>query len=70
MAYAVARAMEDKGAHGELAYSMGGARTGQDIAFRIVNREWEQSHRRGFRCTFDRGILFLHFRFKRYRYRK
>jgi len=62
--------MEDKGAHGELTYSMGGARTGQDIAFRIVNREWEQSHRRGFRCTFDRGILFLHFRFKRYRYRK
>ena len=46
-----------------------GARA-QDLAFRIVNREWEQSHKRGFRCTFDRGILYLHFRFKRYRYRK
>ena len=45
-------------------------RARQDLAFRIVNREWEQSHRRGFRCTFDRGILYLHFRFKRYRYRK
>ena len=42
----------------------------QDLAFRIVNHEWEMSHRRGFRCTFDRGILYLHFRFTRYRYRK
>ncbi|KAF8897264.1 mid region of cactin-domain-containing protein [Infundibulicybe gibba] len=27
----------------------------EDIAFRIVNREWEFSHKRGFRSSFDRG---------------
>lgn len=41
-----------------------------DIAFKIVNREWEHSHRRGFRCSFERGILHLWFNFKRYRYRR
>lgn len=42
----------------------------EDIAFRIVNREWEKNHRRGYRCVWDRGILQLHFRFRRYRYRR
>lgn len=42
----------------------------EDIAFKIVNRPWEHSHRRGFRCTFDRGILHLWFNFRRYRYRR
>lgn len=42
----------------------------EDIAFRIVNREWEYSHKRGFRNSFDRGVLQLHFNFKRLRYRK
>jgi len=42
----------------------------EDIAFRIVNREWEYSHRRGFKCVFDRGILQLWFNFKRFRYRR
>lgn len=32
----------------------------EDIAFRIVDRAWEFSHRRGFRCTFERGVLQLH----------
>lgn len=32
----------------------------EDIAFRIVDREWECSHRRGFRSSFDRGILQLY----------
>ncbi|KAJ3114867.1 hypothetical protein HDU96_001528 [Phlyctochytrium bullatum] len=36
----------------------------EDIAFRIVNREWEYSHKNGYRCSFDRGILQLHFHFK------
>ena len=26
----------------------------EDIAFRIVNREWEHSSKRGFRCDFER----------------
>ncbi|ORX59652.1 hypothetical protein DM01DRAFT_1333118 [Hesseltinella vesiculosa] len=42
----------------------------EDIAFRIVNREWEYSHKKGFRCTFDRGVLSLWFHFKRQFYRK
>jgi hypothetical protein len=42
----------------------------EDIAFKIVNNEWEHSHKRGFKCRFDRGILQLHFNFKRHRYRR
>ncbi|KAJ3366798.1 hypothetical protein GGF32_003442 [Allomyces javanicus] len=42
----------------------------EDIAFEIVNKEWEMSHRRGFRCVYDRGVLQLHFQFRRYFYRK
>ena len=42
----------------------------EDIAFRIVNKEWAKGKRRGFRCTFDRGILQLHFNFTRTRYRR
>lgn len=42
----------------------------QDIAFKIVNREWEQSRKRGFKCVFERGILHLYFNFKRHRYRR
>lgn len=41
-----------------------------DLAFKIINRPWEKSHRKGFRCTFDRGILQLWFNFQRYRYRR
>uniref|UniRef100_A0A0E0KKA3 Splicing factor Cactin n=1 Tax=Oryza punctata TaxID=4537 RepID=A0A0E0KKA3_ORYPU len=42
----------------------------EDIAFRIVNKEWEYSHKKGFKCTFERGIIHLYFNFKRYRYRR
>ncbi|CAM0142374.1 hypothetical protein VKS41_002132 [Umbelopsis sp. WA50703] len=42
----------------------------EDVAFRIVNREWEYSHKKGFKSAFDRGILSLHFHFKREFYRK
>ncbi|KAJ1821683.1 hypothetical protein IWW57_000231 [Coemansia sp. S610] len=42
----------------------------EDVAFRIVNREWEWNRRRGFKNTFDRGVLQLHFRFKRHHYRR
>ncbi|KMZ57895.1 hypothetical protein ZOSMA_81G01150 [Zostera marina] len=42
----------------------------EDIAFRIVNKEWEYSHKKGFKCTFERGILHIYFNFKRYRYRR
>ncbi|UNI23292.1 hypothetical protein JDV02_009122 [Purpureocillium takamizusanense] len=44
----------------------------EDIAFRIVDRQWDFSAKkeRGFKSTFDRGILQLHFNFKKIFYRK
>ena len=42
----------------------------EDIAFKIVNREWAYGRKKGFRCSFDRGILQLYFNFQRYRYRR
>ncbi|KAF8702435.1 hypothetical protein HU200_032811 [Digitaria exilis] len=43
----------------------------EDVAFRIVNREWERSQKAGFRCTFDeRGVLRLSFHFKRFFYKR
>ncbi|CAK8689560.1 splicing factor Cactin-like [Clavelina lepadiformis] len=42
----------------------------QDLAFKIVNREWEYSHKHGFRCQFINSIFQLWFHFKRYRYRR
>lgn len=42
----------------------------QDIAFKVVNREWEYSYKRGFRCQFQNNIFQMWFHFKRYRYRR
>jgi hypothetical protein len=44
----------------------------EDIAFRVVDRDWDYSakHDRGFKSTFERGVLTLHFSFKRIVYRK
>lgn len=42
----------------------------EDIAFKIVNKEWEHSYKRGFRCQFANNIMQLWFHFKRYRYRR
>lgn len=42
----------------------------EDIAFKILNREWEYSHRDGYKCCFERGIFHLCFNFKRHRYRR
>ena len=44
----------------------------EDIAFRIVDKEWDYSAKRerGFRSSFDKGILQLHFQFKKVFYRK
>ncbi|KAI9781300.1 MAG: hypothetical protein M1839_006093 [Geoglossum umbratile] len=41
----------------------------EDIAFRIVDKEWDYSAKRerGFRSSFDKGILQLHFQFKKVR---
>ncbi|KHJ35088.1 putative cactin protein [Erysiphe necator] len=44
----------------------------EDIAFRIVDKEWDYSAKRdrGFRSSFDKGILQLHFQYKKIYYRK
>eukprot|EP00771_Trimastix_marina_P004193 gnl/Trimastix_PCT/940.p1 GENE.gnl/Trimastix_PCT/940~~gnl/Trimastix_PCT/940.p1 ORF type:complete len:584 (+),score=129.67 gnl/Trimastix_PCT/940:34-1785(+) len=42
----------------------------EDIAFKIVHKEWEFAPRRGFRCSFEHGVLHLFFNFRRYRYRR
>jgi len=42
----------------------------EDIAFRIINKEWEYTARRGYKCTWERGILHVYFNFKRQRYRR
>src|SRR4051794_20425014 len=42
----------------------------EDIAFKIVNREWEANHRHGYKCQFQGGVFQLWFFFKRYRYRR
>ncbi|KAM5432826.1 hypothetical protein McanMca71_003789 [Microsporum canis] len=44
----------------------------EDLAFRIVDKEWDYSAKRerGFKSTFDKGILQLHFQFKKIYYRK
>ena len=35
----------------------------EDIAFKIINKDLEYNHKRGFKCTFDRGILHLYFKY-------
>lgn len=42
----------------------------EDIAFKIVNREWNNSYKSGFRNQFHNNILQLWFHFKRMRYRR
>ncbi|XP_065175702.1 splicing factor Cactin-like [Sycon ciliatum] len=42
----------------------------EDIAFKIVNREWEFSRKHGFRCQFRNGVFQLHFRYRRQFYRR
>ncbi|KAF1837175.1 hypothetical protein BDW02DRAFT_595847 [Decorospora gaudefroyi] len=44
----------------------------EDVAFRIVDKEWDYSGKRerGFKSSFDKGILQLHFQFKKIYYRK
>ncbi|EEB06252.2 hypothetical protein SJAG_05224 [Schizosaccharomyces japonicus yFS275] len=44
----------------------------QDIAFRIVDRDWDYSSKRhrGFKNSFENGVLCLHFQFKRVYYKK
>jgi len=42
----------------------------EDVAFKIINREWNRSRKRGFKCTFERGVLSLYFNFTTHWYRR
>ncbi|XP_955139.1 uncharacterized protein TA04630 [Theileria annulata] len=42
----------------------------RDIAFRVVNREWNTDPQRGFKNFFDNGVLHLYFDFKKIKYRR
>ena len=42
----------------------------EDLAFKILNKEWDLDRRSGFSCQFERRVLQLHFSFKRDRYRR
>ena len=42
----------------------------EDIAFKIKNREWDMSEKSGFKNIFEKGILRLYFKFKRFKYKR
>ncbi|KAL7549680.1 hypothetical protein ACHAWF_012942 [Thalassiosira exigua] len=42
----------------------------EDVAFKIINRQWNKSRKRGFRCTFERGVLSLYVNFASHWYRR
>ena len=42
----------------------------EDVAFKIVRKEWEFAPRRGFKCVFDKGVLQLWWSFRRFFYRR
>jgi len=42
----------------------------EDVAFKVLNKEWEFGRRAGFKSVFSRGVLQLHFNFKRRFYRR
>jgi len=42
----------------------------EDIAFRILNKQWDIGRNTGFKCIFASGILQLHFNYKRQFYRR
>jgi hypothetical protein len=42
----------------------------EDVAFRILNKQWDIGRHTGFKCIFASGILQLHFNYKRQFYRR
>jgi Cactus-binding C-terminus of cactin protein/Conserved mid region of cactin len=42
----------------------------EDIAFKIINREWNRSRKHGFCSKFERGVLTLYFNFTTHWYRR
>ena len=42
----------------------------EDIAFKIINREWNTRQKGDFLNVFDKGVLKLYFKFKKFRYKR
>ncbi|OII78163.1 hypothetical protein cand_035900 [Cryptosporidium andersoni] len=42
----------------------------KDIAFSIIDKEWDKNTKSGFKNTFENGTLYLNFNFKSMRYRR
>ncbi|CAF0986658.1 unnamed protein product [Didymodactylos carnosus] len=42
----------------------------EDIAFKIVSKEWDYSYKHGFRCQFQNGMFQLWFHFRKWKYRR
>ena len=42
----------------------------EDVAFQVLNKEWDVNRKAGFRVTFEKGVLSLSFNFKRNFYRR
>jgi len=42
----------------------------EDIAFKLVNKNWETAPKKGFRCMFEKCVLHLYFNFMKLRYRR
>ena len=42
----------------------------EDVAFKIINKQWGRNRKRGFKSTFDRGVLTLYFNFESHWYRR
>ncbi|KAK3278867.1 hypothetical protein CYMTET_13223 [Cymbomonas tetramitiformis] len=58
------RVIPDGSKHGETALLIFQAGPPyEDIAFKIVNKDWEYSHKRGFKCSFERGIMHLYIKY-------
>jgi hypothetical protein len=61
---AVTQVIPDGSNHGETAVLVFQAGPPyEDIAFKIVNKDWEFSHKRGFKCSFERGIMHLYIKY-------
>jgi hypothetical protein len=42
----------------------------KDLMFKIINKEWDMNERSGYRNYYDKGVYYLGFNFKRYRYKR
>ena len=42
----------------------------EDVAFKIINREWNTRQKGDFLNVFDKGVLKLYFKFKKFRYKR